>query len=264
MVRPFLVADRQIADFWSADDFDDFQSATPTVQSATTLPQTSPPSKANVFDFLGGAAPVAAVQTRAAITTKAAIHAKPVAHAGPAPHAGPAFHAKVPSISGSAFTMGASVPTMQPQQTQSAFANFGQPQQPAMNMGLGQNPLSPMGASKPNYFGGAVPALSPSPANQSKPTTPYATKPGGTSMSGSGAFDDLWSMGLGKPAAPKTGASGPAKSIKDLEREKQQAAIWGTSTQQSRTASMGNGAAFGNFGGSSTAAPSSGGDDLLL
>lgn len=226
------------------DDFDDFQSATPVVQSAPTLPPTSPVAKANVFELLGGSTPTAKAVT----------------------------HAKGPSLSGSAFTMGASAPALQPQQTQSSFASFGQAQQSPMRMGMGmaaKSPLSPAGASStPNYFGSAGPTLNPTQVNQSKPTTPYATKPG--TSGGSGAFDDLWSMGLGKPASTtsKPGASGPAKSIKDLEREKQQAAIWGTGggmggMQQNRNTSMGNGAGFGGFGGSSSTAPS-GGDDLLL
>jgi epsin len=92
-------------------------------------------------------------------------------------------------------------------------------------------------------------------------------------------FDDLWSMSLGsstgnKPAAGGTGAN---KSIKDLEKEKAQAGIWG-SGQQSQQQKPGGGAmgatgAFGQFGSgsfvgsgaaTSSSASAGGGDDLLL
>lgn len=84
-------------------------------------------------------------------------------------------------------------------------------------------------------------------------------------------FDDLWSMSLGgsKPAA-STPAAAP-KSIKDLEKEKAQAGIWGGAQAQNRPPAS---AGFGSFTGassSSAAAPppsssSNGGgiDDLLF
>lgn len=83
------------------------------------------------------------------------------------------------------------------------------------------------------------------------------TKP----ASSAGGFDDLWNLSLGtsKPSTPANNAAGK-KSIKDLEKEKTQASIWG---------SAGSGS-LGSHGPSAgaTSAPaqssSSGFDDLLL
>lgn len=97
---------------------------------------------------------------------------------------------------------------------------------------------------------------------------PAATTPVAKPAS-SGSFDDLWSMSLGTSASkPQAAASGPAKSIQDLQKEKAQAAIWGSN----QTAKPPMGAGFGSFGGAagstSTAAPPSssnnGIDDLLF
>lgn len=100
------------------------------------------------------------------------------------------------------------------------------------------------------------------------PTMAGLTTNKATTKSSSSNFDDLWSMSLGsstvnKPASVAA-ATGANKSIKDLEKEKAQAGIWG-SVQRSQAGGM----AFGNFGsgsfGGSGATPSAGGgDDLLL
>lgn len=68
-------------------------------------------------------------------------------------------------------------------------------------------------------------------------------------------------MSLGS-AKPGTTNTGPAKSMKDLEKEKASAGIWGASTQQAKPQmGMGlGGTSMGGFGGKST---SSGLDDLL-
>lgn len=86
---------------------------------------------------------------------------------------------------------------------------------------------------------------------------PNVTSTAATPTQSSSNFDDLWSLGLG--GAPKTAATGASKSIKDLEREKAQASIWGTSQSQNRTF----GALGGNAGGGAATA-ASGADDLLL
>lgn len=225
------------------DDFDDFQSAPPatTTASASVLPTaqpiTSAPKGNNVFDLLGGAGPAA---------TKPSFGAQPTT---------------------SAFAMGATARPAVPTQTQSAFSSFGgiqpqqAPQQQPMGMGMGMgmmNPMSPASttsttASRPNYYGSGIPAAKPA----GSPTPTSTAKPS------SGAFDDLWSMGLGKSSSRSStpANAGPAKSIKDLEREKQQAAMWGTQQKPAAQPSMG---AFGAFGGSSTTTTGGGGDDLLL
>ncbi|KAG5636389.1 hypothetical protein H0H81_008223 [Sphagnurus paluster] len=151
----------------------------------------------------------------------------------------------------------------QPQRPQSQ-------QQPAfggMNMGMGMGTGMGMGVmggmhraspslssqtSQPTFSG--VSPLAPRPA----PATGVQTKP-----SGGGAFDDLWSMSLGaKPATPTT-TGGAGKSIKDLEREKAMAGLWG-GTARKPAAPVAPTNAFGSFGGSSMAPASGGDDDLLL
>ncbi|KAF5382780.1 hypothetical protein D9615_002751 [Tricholomella constricta] len=153
-------------------------------------------------------------------------------------------------------------------------AGFGQPQQPpafgAAGMGImgvgGGNSMhrassslsfqsrqqfssSPLQAQP--LYGGAAPRPAAAPA--AAPAKP----------SSGGAFDDLWSMSLGaKPAAAGSAAVG--KSIKDLEKEKAMAGLWGGQKP------MGTGAgakanAFGAFGASTTTTTNStSGDDLLL
>lgn len=115
-------------------------------------------------------------------------------------------------------------------------------------------------AATPNYGGrGPMTPASPPPRVGSTPAT-TAAKP-------SSNFDDLWSMSLGGSSTSANKSAGGSKSIKDLEKEKAQAGIWGA---QQKPATMGSG--FGSFGsgsfggasgGASTSA-SSGGDDLLL
>lgn len=168
--------------------------------------------------------------------------------------------------------MGASAPAMQPQQSQSAFAGFGaQPLSPMMAGGgpVGMAPMratagASLTANRPNY---TSPSSSFGPVQGTKPATPYQSKPSG-SGGGSGNFDDLWSMGLGKAGttasvSARPAASGPAKSLRDLEKEKAQAAIWGMNGSGGpQKPAMGGG--FGFSGGSGAAGGQSGGDDLLL
>lgn len=139
-------------------------------------------------------------------------------------------------------------------------------------------------AIRPNYFG----TTSTISAASSNPTSPNARSTFGSAVGGGGAtrhaptksnsnFDDLWSLGLnasGKGTATTATAStgtGGGKSMKDLEREKAQAGIWGAATLSGSNtgaqASMGSG--FGSFASSGAGAGGStsglsGGDDLLL
>ena len=176
---------------------------------------------------------------------------------------------------------------------------YGQPQQPAGYGGMGMSMGGSMGMSG-NMGGGGMgtisqfsspmpPQLQPQQSNLfgsgSAPMRPTTTMGGSqTSMSNLSAkppapaqtksanFDDLWSMSLGGgggggslSSSAKPGATTAGKSIKDLEKEKAQAGIWGGQQKP-----VGGGApipaAFG--GGFGNAAPpstsSSGGDDLLL
>ncbi|KAG8994449.1 Epsin-3, clathrin recruitment and traffic between the Golgi and endosome [Tulasnella sp. JGI-2019a] len=235
------------------DDFDDFQSAAAPPAYAAPIVSNSAPKASNVFDFLGSTQPATS---------------------------SPVFATQTPMAS-SAFAMGAA-PAMQPQPKQSAFGNFSgvQKQQPMMGsmapMRAATASPSTMQSSRPNYIGGSSSFGSAS-TPQTKPNTPYQTKPSGgaaTGGSSSGGFEDLWSMGLGKSgsAASSTGtagrAAGPAKSIRDLEKEKSQQAIWGSglgsSGGQQKQPVMGGGFGFSGTSGGMGGAPPSGGDDLLL
>lgn len=123
-------------------------------------------------------------------------------------------------------------------------------------------------ATAPAYTG--MPVMSPMSA-RSAATSPVAT---GTTSSAAtklgGGFDDLWSMSLGSATGskPTSGAAAGAKSIRDLEKEKAQAGIWGVQSQvrPAAPASVPAGG-FGSF--AKPLAPSGGGesagaDDLLL
>ncbi|KAF9533295.1 hypothetical protein CPB83DRAFT_846209 [Crepidotus variabilis] len=132
--------------------------------------------------------------------------------------------------------------------------------QPAQNMFGGGAPLRPtMGnSSLSSSAGGFKPATG---------TAPAAAKAGSVN------FDDLWNMSLGTSGQAKP-AAGPSagKSIKDLEKEKASAGLWGG--QHQKQGSMGMGMGFGGapqkpnnaFGSFGNAPPPStgGGDDLLL
>lgn len=138
--------------------------------------------------------------------------------------------------------------------------------------------------ARPNYFGGSKEGTPLTPTSTTSFTSnpmsgsglssgtaaarlPFGSTPTAGNGKASANFEDLWSLGLGSTAkASTTSLSNPAagKSIKDLEKEKAQAGIWGAASQGHTTrASMGS---FGAFGGSTAGGTSGGGgdDDLLL
>ncbi|KAJ7166333.1 hypothetical protein C8R43DRAFT_191063 [Mycena crocata] len=150
---------------------------------------------------------------------------------------------------------------MQPQQRMSMGMGMGmgmgaqQQQQPGHRYGgsISSPPLQPQ---TPNYSG-----MAPMAPAQPKAAPPLpASKP-------AASFDDLWSMSLGgsttpKPATPGAGAAaGGGKSIKDLEKEKATAGLWGSGGAQ-KPAAMGSGMGMG-MGGMGGGSSSSGFDDLL-
>ncbi|KAJ7776785.1 hypothetical protein DFH07DRAFT_30109 [Mycena maculata] len=132
------------------------------------------------------------------------------------------------------------------------------PLQPQTPNYTGMQPMAP------NYSGMAP--MAPAQPKAASPTSP-ASKPAQAS------FDDLWSMSLGsgstsKPATPGGGAgaaAGGGKSIKDLEKEKAMAGLWGSGGGGAqKPAAMGSGMmGMGNMGGMGTSSSSSGIDDLL-
>jgi epsin len=174
----------------------------------------------------------------------------------------------------------APTPPIQPQ-----IQSFVQPQQAPMQPNLGNvgilSPTSPRANStfaspvNPNYgfsnvnTGSSI--LTPTSSQpRSNVTSPGLARssPAASAKSSGGNFDDLWNMSLGsKPTATTT--SGPAKSMKDLEKEKASAGIWGSSVQQQgKPPAMGMGLGSSSLGGFGSAAPpksaSGGVDDLLF
>ncbi|KAJ7162968.1 ENTH-domain-containing protein [Mycena filopes] len=121
----------------------------------------------------------------------------------------------------------------------------------------------------PNYSG-MTPMAPAQPVRSSTLSTPGAPA---TPNKPAASFDDLWSMSLGsgaaKPATPGAGGAG-GKSIKDLEKEKVTAGLWGSGAgtgQKAQPAMMGSGMGMGmggmGGGASSGFSSSSGLDDLL-
>jgi len=110
------------------------------------------------------------------------------------------------------------------------------------------------------------------PASSLSPTTiasSSAAKPPATasSKSSSANFDDLWNLSLGGPTSAKpAGGATTGKSIKDLEKEKAMAGLWGGQQPKPSGGAAGSQQnAFGAFG--NAAPPSSSGegiDDLLF
>lgn len=105
-------------------------------------------------------------------------------------------------------------------------------------VGVGGHRQTPSFSSTPvtqvqTTFGGGAAALRPtSMAMVSAPTAPTNKTSAAPTTKNSSNFDDLWSLSLGSTSAkpPASGASG--KSIKDLEKEKVMAGLWGGGQQQ--------------------------------
>lgn len=206
------------------DDFDDFQAAPPSAP-ISPAPTASAPAKANmnIFDALGS-------------TPQGGFSAQQAAQ---------------PQRMSMSMQSGYSAsPVMSPVVNRSSFASPVQ-----------QQPMSP------SVFGGGglMSPTSPPPSSTAgrsavPPRSSLASATSAKSSGSGGGFDDLWSMSLGSSGAAKPAAnnSGAKKSIKDLEKEKAQASIWGGAGGAN---SMGT--AF--RASSNTQASSSGGnDDLLL
>lgn len=213
------------------DEFSNFQSAQP-VAAAAPAPAPAPisASRPNVFDLIG--APAAAAPIAAAPVPMQMGHRQNV----PSLSSMPGFGAQAPAFAG----MGQA--TMSPT--------------PAQPMMPSQSPSVPFSMSKPM----SPPVMSPA----ARPIgTPLVASSATPAKGGTSGFDDLWTMSLGsagaKPATPGAGS----KSIKDLEREKAQAAIWGSSGGASAAtgASIWGTSASGSAGGASAAGAA---DDLLL
>lgn len=218
------------------DDFADFQAAPPSKPSSpvSNMTTTSKPSQQlNLFEMLNSTpAPAQANMQRPSSTPL--------------------------SMQGGPFSSGAAAaPTMSPvsrstiaSPTTSSFGSA------SMGMGMGMG------------MGGVMSPTSAAPASAVNRPAMHAAKnsfsstPSKSTSSGSGGFDDLWSMSLGGGGAAKPAAAGGAignKSIKDLEKEKAMG-IWGAGKGQGGSKAQGS-TSFGGLGGTGS---TSGGDDLLL
>lgn len=143
------------------------------------------------------------------------------------------------------------------------------PQQPSGTPSFSAVPLQPT-VARPNYghsSSGSSSVLSPSTSSTPAGATAIVTGP-----KSSGNFDDLWNMSIGSnlsASKPSTSGAGVAagKSIKDLEREKATAGMWG-STTSAGSSRPGAAGPMNDFGVTTTTSGggfgNSGGDDLLL
>ncbi|RDW73217.1 hypothetical protein BP6252_07124 [Coleophoma cylindrospora] len=195
------------------DDFDDFQSATPSVQ-------TSAPS-------FGLAAPTA--------TTTSATQ-----YAAPQPVSAPQ-QANLSDLVGFSSISPAASSNATPV-NYSAFSPPAQQARPA----AAPAPTSYQG-SQPNYFTSVqIPVASP----QQKPgSAASAVKPAAAKSSGGDAFGSLWSTASAGVKKTSTPSAGPA--LGQLAKEKASAGIWGTTTTpaapaQQRPAQAQGGQSLGN------------------
>ncbi|KAF8627461.1 hypothetical protein AX17_006274 [Amanita inopinata Kibby_2008] len=214
------------------DDFADFQAA-PVQASTSASTIAAAPAKTSLVDLLGSTS----VQPTSHSTT----------------FAQPSAHRQQPSLSG-ASKAGAALPlstTMHRSSTSISSASSpltNQVQQSQTGHLFGGVPLSNTAPIRPMSV-----------TTTSKPTTKQSTTSSGTSN-----FDDLWSMSLGGVSKPATANPG-VKSIKDLEKERAQASLWGSQTHPKAPARNIN--TFGTFGSASSGAGAAAGgdaDDLLL
>lgn len=110
------------------------------------------------------------------------------------------------------------------------------------------SPTSPVPSSAGSRSGGVAP--------------PASAKSQQSVGKASVGFDDLWSMSLGSSGIKPSGSAVGGKSMKDLEKEKAQAGIWGAGS------GGGSGGTSSLFDiGSNTPSSNAGagaGDDLLL
>ncbi|KAJ8481753.1 hypothetical protein ONZ45_g15196 [Pleurotus djamor] len=203
------------------DDFADFQAAPVSPSASSTVATPSVAPKPNLMDMLSQG------PTRSNTLPTPAVQAQP-AYGGMGMNAGMGGVGHRPSMSGS-------------------FSS----------------PMQPMQAAQQSIFGGAAmkPTVSAVPPRTTMtPSSAAMTPTSTTSSKGGSNFDDLWSMSLGSSASKPATGTGQGKSIKDLEREKAMAGLWGAGGKPPAGAGA---SSFGNFGNGAPAS-SNNGDDLLL
>ncbi|KAI0261974.1 hypothetical protein BC834DRAFT_893487 [Gloeopeniophorella convolvens] len=235
--------------------------STPAVQTkaAAKAPEPAPAPVMNLLDFDDEPAPVASTSVPA--TNKALPALAPLAGTDNAGadddfadfQAAPSSPPAVPPAASAT----SAKPNLMDLLASAPAAVQSRPAQPAQSFGAFNSVLSPTSQARPS----STPVMTPGVAARSAATSPPTAAP-----KTGGGFDDLWSMSLGssttKSAAPASGT----KSIRDLEREKAQAGIWGAQKPAQGRAQAGAFGAFGAVqpGGGASASASGGADDLLL
>jgi epsin len=103
-------------------------------------------------------------------------------------------------------------------------------------------------------MGGGAPMV-PTPMRTNTTSHQASTTTTSTTTKTGGGFDDLWNLSLASTgkAAPSSGGDAQGKSMRDLQKEKSTAGLWGAG---------GGGRGFGS--GTGGASGGGGGDDLLL
>lgn len=229
------------------DDFDDFQAAPVQAQApAVASPiQASPPAsplgqqgaKPNLMQLLGNAAPLS-----------------PTTQAQPQQPAAGGFGGMGMGMGGmqmhrASGSVGGAAMRPTPTAATNTTGTGG------MGMGMGMGGASTM-VPTPMRANTASPAN----AQQQRKTGP------------AGGFDDLWNLASSGKAKPASGDAAQGKSMKDLQKEKVTAGLWGGGSSSSGMGFGGSGAAkppanntgFGNFGNGSSSGGGGGDDDLLL
>ncbi|KAI0754529.1 hypothetical protein C8Q80DRAFT_1117209 [Daedaleopsis nitida] len=219
------------------DDFDDFQSAPPSAAPTSSL------------SFLNASAPAPTAPT----SLPPALAAQPLSP--------PAYQAQAPA-NNNLFSM-LSTTAATPARTSYASPPAAPMQSPMQNVMRPMMASPPMGAPLVPTSGVMSPTSPPPRASTTSPSV------GAQQQKPAASFDDLWSMSLGSASSStgKPAASGPQKSIKDLEKEKAQAQMWGGQNRPPMGAGFGSFAGAPASGSSANAAPASSGnglDDLLF
>ncbi|KAK0487109.1 hypothetical protein IW261DRAFT_1445927 [Armillaria novae-zelandiae] len=225
------------------DDFADFQAAPSSPVPTTTSPTAAPMNaKLNLMEMLNSSPtnPARAARQTSIPFMQAAVQPQPIGMG-----------------IGSNFNMGMSGSGHKPSPSLSTSTSPPlQAQQPMGNLFGGPTVMNPTTAS--SFSAGPMRPTPPSMSSTASISS-TASKPALVAN-----FDDLWSMSLGgglgtKPPTP--GTAGGGKSMKDLEKEKANAGLWGGATSKPPMGTQ----SFGSFGPATTAASSSSAaDDLLL
>lgn len=196
------------------DDFDDFQSASPTMSKPSIPGQSTPISTSTTSSTqLTAPKPMAPPQGNDLNDLFSSISPAPSATSGVVSPPAPNYNISSPPIASALTSPPPLIQQNQPQQPhptgyQAATPNYFTSVQ------------APTTAPQPSSTPGARPAIAPT-SGFSKP----ATKP---SASGGDAFASLWSStsaGAGIKKAPTSGGGGP--KLADMQKQKATAGIWG-------------------------------------